>query len=193
MNWNIHRLFNKCNVFTALIDKLNCEVISLCETWLNKCISNRWLSLANYDLYRLDRSTRRKGGGLCVYNKSKNSCNSTKYKHLNTSLNEIELMVLDICLPSTTPIVLLSCYRPPSENVETATERFRCVINEIPTNCEIYVMGDFNLDYLCKGSPSFKKLSLFERTFQLKPIITIRPECQRNLPALLIIYIPTLT
>lgn len=69
----------------------------------------------------------------------------------------MELMVLEICLPNTIPIVLVSCYRPPSENVEIALDRLKSVMNEIPTNCEIYVMGDFNLDYLCKGITILQK------------------------------------
>lgn len=75
-------------------------------------------------------------------------------------------MVLEVCLPSTTQLILISCYRPPSENVDTALDVIRSVISEIPTKNEIYIMGDFNLDYMCIGSPTFKKLKTFERSYQ---------------------------
>lgn len=33
-------------------------------------------------------------------------------------------------------------------------------------------MGDINLDYQCKGSPTFQKITLLEKTYQLKQYIT---------------------
>lgn len=80
-------------------------------------------------------------------------------------------MVLEICLPSTVPIILISCYRPPNENVDRALEVIRSTLNEIPMNNEVYLMGDLNLDYLCKRSTSFKKITLLERTYQLTQYI----------------------
>lgn len=116
----------------------NLSVITLCETWLNETIPNCWITPPNYNLFRLDRKTKKRGGGLCVFIKSKYECNSIKYEHLNSCVKEIELMVLEICLPSTTPIILISCYRPPCENVDRALDVIRSTPNEISMKSEVY-------------------------------------------------------
>lgn len=127
--------------------------------------------IAQLQPYRLDRKAGRRGGGLCMFVKSKYDCDSLKYSHLNFSTKEVQLFVLEICLPSTTPIVVINCYRPPSENVDIALDELKRVMDGINLSHEIYVMGDFNLDYMCKGSPTFKKLCIFERSYQLKQFI----------------------
>lgn len=185
INWNIRSLYNKFNELCVILDKLGCEVISLCETWLNRTIPDCWVTPPNYKLYRFDRMTKRRGGGLCVLIKNKYDCNSTKFEHLNICTKEIELLVLEICLPSRVPIILISCYRPPGENVDKALEILRSTLTEIPTKCELYVMGDLNLNYLCKGSPTFKKIMLMERTFQLTQYIVNPTRVATNSASLL--------
>lgn len=171
ITWNIRSLFGKINEFTALTDKLGCEVINVCETWLNSSITNEWLSLPGYELFRFDRKLKRKGGGLCTYVKDKYKCDALKYKHLNVSVKEVELMILEICLPATRPMIIVNCYRPPSENVDSALNEIKKVLDEVPLDDELYVVGDLNLDYSCTGSPTYRKLINIERSYHLKQYI----------------------
>lgn len=97
ISWNIRSLYSKINEFTALIDKIHCEVINVCETWLNSSIKNEWLALSGYELFRLDRKQKRRGGGICIYVKDNYRCDALKYQHLNISVKEIELLVIEIC------------------------------------------------------------------------------------------------
>lgn len=171
LTWNIRSLYNKFDEFTALVSKLGCELISLCETWLGKNTLDGWILLQSYNLFRQDRTLARRGGGLAIYVKDKYNCNTTKYKHLCTSQKEIEVLVLELCLPATKPIIVLNCYRPPAENVDVALKQIRQILEQIPVDNEVYLMGDLNIDYQCKGSPTFNKLQLLERTFQLTQYI----------------------
>lgn len=93
---------------------MNLSPSCLCETWTNSPILNSWLSIVDYSLFRLDCKNKRKGGGLCIYTKAKYMCNDIKYNYLNVSNNDDEMLVLDLCLPATKPIVVNNCHRPPS-------------------------------------------------------------------------------
>lgn len=50
ITWNVRSLYRKFSEITAIIDKLDYEVLSICETLLNSSIQNSWLSLPNYNL-----------------------------------------------------------------------------------------------------------------------------------------------
>lgn len=69
------------------------------------------------------------------------------------------------------PIILINCYQPPSENVDCALDELRIIMDCLWLSNEIYILGDFNLDYSCNGSPTHKKLCLFENSYQLKQLI----------------------
>lgn len=109
ISWNIRSLYSKFNEFEANVDTLQPEVISICESWLSDKIPDDRITLQNYSLFRHDRCIKRRGGGLCIYVKNKYICNSSKYNHLNFSNNDLELMTVKICLPSTTPIIIINC------------------------------------------------------------------------------------
>lgn len=168
VSWNIRSLFNKFNEFEAIINKLEPEIICICETWLNGKTPDSWLLLDDYSIHRLDRCTKRKGGGLCLYVRDKYTCKTAKYNHLNCSNADIEIMIIEICLPSTTPMIILNCYGPPTGNVENAICQIQHVLDSIPSSNELYLLGDLNLDYSCKDSPTYRKLKLLERTYQLR-------------------------
>lgn len=185
ISWNIRSLYNKFSEFEANIDKLQPEIICISETWLNEKISDNWLLLDNFLIYRLDRCTKRKDGGLCIYVTNKYICNAVKYNHLNSSNADIEIMIVEVCLPSTTPMVIMNCYRPPAGNVENALTQIQHVLDSIPLTNEIYFMGDLNLDYSCKGSPTHKKLKLLERTYQLHQFIESPTRISKNSASLI--------
>lgn len=120
LSWNIRSLYSKFNEFVAIIDKIQPLVICLWETWLTANLPDDWVAIDDYTLIRLDRCSKRKGGGVCIYVKNKYQCNSVKYNHLNSSNSDVELLGVEIILPSTTPLFVLNCYRPPSGNLDAA-------------------------------------------------------------------------
>ena len=51
-----------CNTASVL----NVDIIACTETWFHKDISDCYINIPNYDIFRCDRRDR-KGGGVCVY------------------------------------------------------------------------------------------------------------------------------
>lgn len=65
--WNVCSLSNKFVEFEVIMDKMAPDIVCVSETWLGKTIPNTLISIPNNHLFRQDRTTPKKGGGLCVY------------------------------------------------------------------------------------------------------------------------------
>lgn len=103
-----------------------------------------------------------------------------KYSELNVSNNDIELLIVCINLPCSLPIIVIQCYRPLSGNVDSAMNCLSNCIDSIVENCELYIVGDFNLDYAKPRSPSITKLKVIERINQLKQFIDVPTRISLN-------------
>lgn len=165
---NIRSLPNKFPEFECIVVDSGFEVICGCESWLNKNIHDNLITVPGYNLLRLDRCVKRKGGGLCIYIHEKLKYDYRKYQHLNLSNTDFEIMFLCVLLPCCFPIVIANCYRPPSGNSDQALNYLSYCLVELQDKCELFVLGDFNLDYSKPRSPSISKLKVLERTNHLK-------------------------
>jgi hypothetical protein len=69
-------------------------------------------------------------------------------------LNTVEVIWLQVHLPHLKPILVGSCYRPPSEYLDYKCEMLDniCYINR-----EVYFLGDLNIDWLSSSCPLKKK------------------------------------
>lgn len=179
INWNIRSLLKNHSELECILSDTNIELICLCESWLNKNITNGLICLPNYNIIRLDRATKRKGGGLCMYIHHRLNYDVQKFSEFNCSNNDIELLIVCINLPCCTPIVVVHCYRPPSGNVDAALNHLSNCIDSI-SNCELFIVGDFNLDYAKPRSPSITKLKVMERVNQLKQYINVPTRISSN-------------
>lgn len=71
------------------------------------------------------------------------------------------MQIVEILLPCTKPIIIINIYRPPSGIISEAIQEIQTAINNLDINTEVFVIGDFNIDYNM-NSASYKKLSTFE-------------------------------
>ena len=101
--YNVRSLLPKLDELMATCLSHKPDIICLVETWLDETITDKELSLPNYDIVRLDHN--RHGGGLLIY---VNSCFS--YSHVVSGSNSLELIVLTV----NETIGLSLFYRPPS-------------------------------------------------------------------------------
>lgn len=179
MALNIRSLYPKIEQIFCLLEETKADILCLSETWLTKKIHTNHLRYNNYNFFRLDRSTPKKGGGLCIYLNSKLKHRTEKYiKYETTSIN-LEVQILEILLPCTRPIVLMNNYRPPSGKIPEAIQEFQSIINNLESNIELYVKGDLNIDYNM-NSASYKKLTTFETRNNLLQYITSYTRITRN-------------
>ena len=78
---------------------------------MDDTISDNDISIDNYSIVRKDRN--RNGEGVCVFVRS--DINYT-VKNGSDNVDDIEVTLLEICLPKTKPLLLGVCYRPPDCN-----------------------------------------------------------------------------
>ena len=56
--------------FSAAVYDLNADIIGITESWTNTDITDAEISLPDYVLFRCDRPTNNKGGGVLLYVRS---------------------------------------------------------------------------------------------------------------------------
>ena len=64
---NARSLMNKLDMFKLTVHKYNPDIIGITESW---CIHQLSLQLTDYDLFRCDRKSDNRGGGVLLYVKS---------------------------------------------------------------------------------------------------------------------------
>ena len=121
----------------------NAAVIGICQSKLDKSITNSEILIDIYDLLRCDRN--RNGGGVACY--IRNGLSDTQN---NLFPNDIENVFFEIHLPKTKPITVRIVYRPPNQTnfIKTLNENFAKLDT---TNKETYILGDFNINLYHNG------------------------------------------
>lgn len=137
-----------------LTENTEIDIINFNETWLGKEVLNNQIRLPGYKIYRYDRQGRRKGGGFCTYVRGGLKCDAQLYEQLNVSNEHIEVLVLDIDLPQTKPIIVVNVYRPPSGKINVGLETLQEIVDQLPSHAELFITGDLNIDLSQVNSPS---------------------------------------
>ena len=99
MHLNINSLLPKIDELRHMARLSNAAVIGICESKLDKSITNSEILIDNYDLLRCDRN--RNGGGVACYIR-----NDLSYMQKNLFPNDIENVFFEIHLPRTKLITL---------------------------------------------------------------------------------------
>ena len=105
MHLNINSLLPKIDELRHMARLSNAAVIGICESKLDKSITNSEILIGNYDLLRCDRN--RNGGGVAWYIRS-----DLSYTQKNLLPNDIENDFFEIHLAKTKPITARIVYRP---------------------------------------------------------------------------------
>lgn len=165
MHLNARSILPKIDEIRQLISKTKVGVFCISESWLDSSVSDFEIEIENYSLLRKDRN--RNGGGVCVYIRL-----DLHFSFRPDLVNDnAEILMIDICLPRTKPILLGVCYRAPQHN------SFYDHLENVLLNCpklmknECILIGDFNTDALKKACPTFKGLDRCCRTFGLTQLI----------------------
>ena len=147
------------------------------------------LTIDNYDVIRLDRAwkeptkpTVEKGGGVAAFIKSEISYSTTNLSDHNISCQYIEILWISINLPNQKKKVLGIVYRPPKAKVQPFIEILIKSTTEIMSinDNEIFIVGDFNINYAATTNKDRKLLKEFEAMTGLKQIIDQPTRYARN-------------
>ena len=176
MFWNVRSLCNKLDSIRDEITKEQPDIININETWLNSNILDQEIAIHGYTLVRYDRppnsnNTINKGGGICTF--IKEGLIFKDLTELSCLNDDIEISVIRFKLPFTRDIYVLNTYRPPSGNSDIFLNTLQQCIITIRENrdCDIFIGGDYNINYIKKNSPDMNKLSKFCKTNQFKQLI----------------------
>ena len=135
------------------------DCVTISESWLTEEDEDNHIHIEGYSLTRLDRQVPGTGGGLITYVKD-GLTSSTELSTHNCSNYDIEIMWTVISRTNMRRIVIANIYRPPSGLVPPALEIIKTAFNKIDSDKypEIFLMGDFNIDYL-RPNPDQTKLN----------------------------------
>ena len=161
---NVRSLLPKFEELKVIANKTKAAVIILTETWLDGSIPSGEIDIDGYTIVRRDRNCN--GGGVCAY--INNNITYTERPDLDNP--NLEAVWLEILLPKTRPIVVGGIYRQPSQT--NFLEEMEKVLSLIRTECESYILGDFNICMKSyNSSPLLREYSNLLQNFSFVQII----------------------
>ena len=171
-------------------------MISFSETWLSPDINSNYIEIPGYICLRLDRSwmennDAKKGGGVCCYVNNTVCSSNTEFSIYNRSTRDIEILWLSLIIPNCKKIIIGNVYTPPQGNVKRMTGTLDNLLQQITflnRSAEMFLIGDFNVNYKEITSPNTKTLKWFEQRIGLKQIISDYTRYLANSSCLALIF-----
>lgn len=145
---NVRSIRKYWDEFNIIVDSLRSEVdvFVLTEISISSDLTDQF-TLAGFNGHFRTRPNGR-GGGIAVFVK-----HSWLTSDLNVAYSSAECLALRVFNHSES-VVLLACYRPPSENVLSFLKELETSLENINTTDNVCLIGDFNID-LIKQTKSF--------------------------------------
>ena len=178
---NLQSFNNKYDLVKAEITSLNFDVFTFSESWLHSQVDSSLLALPGYNIVRQDRAWSdapntppKRGGGIGAFIKSGQGFSTQHLAQYNRSSKYIECLWLELYFEHCKNITLGIIYRPPSGNIpkfcEELTDLTQIIANR--NHNEVFIMGDFNIQYNNKTCDQYKDLLQFEQLTSLSQLIT---------------------
>ena len=185
---NIRSVLKKIDQLRVLFVDSGIEVITLSETWLNENISPSMVHIEGYETFRMDREClkpnvrrakcnarakkKKRGGGLLTYVSHKYSHKVKELPNLCLSNGNIEMHGLQIRNDQCKNIVVCNLYRPPKGNLDLFIKQVdECLDSINLKKNDIFILGDWNVDYKNVHSIEYKKVHFFEKSNHLSQVV----------------------
>ena len=185
---------NKIDLLKIYIQNLQFDIFTFSESWLNSNIPNYLIETTNYNILRQDRiwnnngsNTPKRGGGIGAYIKTDFVTLTTHLSKYNRNNNNIESFWFEVIMPNSKNVIVCVLYRPPDGNISEFCEILTTDTNDISItgNKDIFILGDYNINYNQKKTPDMKSLIEFEQLTNLRQLIS---EPTRNNNTIDLIY-----
>ena len=172
---------NKLDLVKFYVQDSKFDVFSLSETWLVNNLDTKLLDIHGYDFVRLDRNwveiestNPKRGGGVGAYIKSTLNYSTTDLSEHNISADFLELQWIKIRQHSRRDILIGIVYRPPQACAKKCIEYLNDICATIPriNRSELFLIGDFNVNYDDFPNPNRRLLKDFESLSGMKQLIT---------------------
>ena len=147
------------------------DILCCSETWLCPSTSDSIVTISGKTLLRCDRITR--GGGIYIYVNAK----LAPYCKIDTkstySSLDLEIISIDLTKPCLKYMKIVCVYGPPRGDVRKCVDKLTEILSRRENyKREIWLLGDFNVDYLKRSENGFKIFQTFLKTFGLTQLIT---------------------
>jgi hypothetical protein len=164
---NINRIINKVNDINILLQTYKFHILFIAETWLNNTVSDLFVQIDNYKIFRVDRLYN-VGGGLLCYALA--DLNISVHSSLsNDNIEYLNILYSFHC--SSHPIFISAIYRKPSSDIQFFIH-LNQLIEVISSFNKPILLGDFNICSLKKIHP-FKKLKSSLSKLGLKSLLSL--------------------
>ena len=179
---NIRSLYRKIDQLALLYHKVDFLLCS--ETWLNSKYDNNGITIEGMTLYRLDRCEASieekrlgnipdRGGGVIIYAYNKwcpYICTIDDYTIIT---GDYECITLRVQKPNNRIMYIMCTYKPPHGSSEALLNFLRNFVNDRQVSrAEIWVLGDFNLNFLIRNNLDIMNVNRFLKEYNLAQIIT---------------------
>ena len=166
---NVRSLLKKVDQIRLLMEGVGLDVLTVSETWLRPHISSDLVDLKGYQTFRQDRygksKSKKRGGGLISYVNLRHGASCEYLEDLSASNEHIEAQWIYIHRPNCKNVIMCNVYRPPSGNLKKAVKYLEDCLKTLNLNkIDLFLLGDFNINYKNKRSPDFKKLYFFTQS-----------------------------
>ena len=153
---NINSLKNKIFYLTNFLNDNDIDILALSETK----ICNAFLpTIDGYNMFHKDRTN--KGGGVAIY--VKNVLKATEI-NLDTSIQGIELLTINVQLNFNKSFLITSLYRPKFFLTQDEIDCFENLLaNHSKKKHDFIILGDFNIHFESKDKKITKFRNMLER------------------------------
>ena len=174
---NVRSIFRKLAQLDLLYS--NIDFLSCTETWLDARYPDNILNLENMSIFRQDHvsgihdyTIKNVGGGICLYVHSKYKDFTEIYPNGTTTTKDFEILTVLISKPTFRNLAIITVYKPPVGKIEKLIAYLKLLLKDIDTNNrEVWIVGDFNIDWLKRNDPDTVKLMQFCKTQGLEQLI----------------------
>ena len=175
-HWNSRSMFHKLEEVMHIAESSDCEFLCLSETWLPPDIPDNLIDIPGYRIIRQDRdsnSNKSRGGGVCIYHKSK--LNVKYVDSLSFCSPDLEIVTVMLKLVNTRDIYLSTVYRPPDGNVPMFIETINRILGKMwnKMRIEYNIVDDVNIDWKDKNNGNTQAYKEFCKRAGLTNMITV--------------------
>ena len=100
--------------------------------------------------------------------------NEFRHVRLNQSTRDLEMQWITLDMPKMMRIIIVNIYRPPQGDYKVACHLIQEALREadVKENADIFLLGDFNMNFNDKLAPARKELNSIAAVWGLKQLIT---------------------
>ena len=173
---NVLSIVKKIDQIRLLLQGSTIDVLTISETWLRPHLHSNLVNIEGFTVYRLDRGSsckgKKRGGGLLTYVNDKHSSECESLSELDKSNESIEAQWVYIHRPHCKNVVVCNVYRPPNGDLGKSIAYLDDCLRSVNLGkTDLFLLGDFNVNYKNKASPNYKKLHFFVQSNSLSQLI----------------------